>query len=184
MHTSTREKLWVLRAQCRDRDALEALLRSVQPSLRRYLSGLVGTTDADDLLQDVLVIIVRKIQDLEDPAVFRPWTFRIASRQAFRHLKKRRVWQQRHEDDAGLDAMAWPELPIEHESVRQLVTHGSVSPASRAVLLLHFELELSLPEVAAILEIPVGTAKSRLAYGLRSIRQYLRQSGGSHGREQ
>jgi DNA-directed RNA polymerase specialized sigma24 family protein len=75
-------------------------------------------------------------------------------------------------------------LPIEHESVRQLVTHGSVSPASRAVLLLHFELELSLPEVAAILEIPVGTAKSRLAYGLRSIRQYLRQSGGSHGREQ
>jgi DNA-directed RNA polymerase specialized sigma24 family protein len=49
---------WVLRAQCNDREALEALLRSVQPSLRRYLTGLAGATDADDLLQEVLVIVV------------------------------------------------------------------------------------------------------------------------------
>jgi RNA polymerase sigma-70 factor (ECF subfamily) len=141
----------------------------------------VGATDADDLLQDVLFIIVRKIASLEDPAVFYPWAFRIASRQAFRHLKKRRAWQQRHEDDAALDAMAAPELPIEDESMQQLLTHECVSPASRAVLLLHFELELSLPECAAILEIPLGTVKSRLAYGLRSIRRYLKESGGSHG---
>jgi DNA-directed RNA polymerase specialized sigma24 family protein len=46
---------WVLRAQCHDREALEALLRSVQPSLRGYLSAVAGPTDADDLQQDVLI---------------------------------------------------------------------------------------------------------------------------------
>ena len=91
----------MLRAQCGDRDALEALLRGVQPSLRRYLSGVAGATDADDLLQDVLVLIVRKLGHVEDPALFRPWIFRIASREAFRHVKKRRTWQDRHESDCG-----------------------------------------------------------------------------------
>jgi DNA-directed RNA polymerase specialized sigma24 family protein len=96
MVTSTQEMQWVLRAQCHDREALEALLRSVQPSLRRYLSGLAGATDADDLLQDVLVLVVCKLGMLEEP------------------------------------------------------------------------------EVAAILDIPLGTAKSRLGYGLSSIRKHLK----------
>ena len=91
---------WVLRAQCRDREALEMLLGSVQPSLRRYLCGVVGATDADDLLQDVMVIVIRKLGDLDDPQYFRPWTFRIASREAFRHLKKRRLWVGQHDDDS------------------------------------------------------------------------------------
>src|SRR4051812_7622844 len=96
---------WVLRAQCHDREALEALLRSVQPSLRRYLTGVAGVTDADDLLQDVLVIVVRKLGTLDDPSLFRPWAFRIASREAFRHVKKRRVRSWQHDDDSMLDEL-------------------------------------------------------------------------------
>lgn len=179
MPTSIQEMQWVLRAQCSDRDALEALLRSVQPALRRYLVGVVGTTDADDLLQDVLVLIVRKLKHLEDPALFRPWTFRIASRGAFRHVKTRRLWQQRHDDEAHLDALPMPDAPPPGDILPSLLRVHSISPASRAVLLLHFEEELSLPQVAAILEIPLGTAKSRLAYGLKAIRRHLNESGGS-----
>ncbi len=48
-----------------------------------------------------------------------------------------------------------------------------ISPASRAVLVLHFQEEMTLLEVAAILEIPLGTVKSRLAYGLAAIRKQL-----------
>ena len=172
---------WVLRAQCRDREALEDLLRSVQPSLRRYLSGLAGATDADDLLQNVLVIVIRRLTTLEDPALFRPWLFRIASREAFRHIRKRRLWQGRHEDDALLEERAMPEARPPGELLRELLATGTISPASRAVLILHFEEELTLPEVAAILDIPVGTAKSRLAYGLQAIRKHLNTPGGSHG---
>ena len=181
MITPIREMQWVLRAQCRDREALESLLQSVQPSLRRYLSGLVGGTDADDLLQDVLVIIIRKLGGLDDPSLFRPWAFRIASREAFRHIKKRRLWLGRHEDDSPLADLPTPEIPPTDDLLRQLLTTDSLSPASRAVLMLHFQEELSLPEVAAILGIPLGTAKSRLAYGLASIRKHIKHTGGSHG---
>src|SRR5437763_11162281 len=99
---------WVLRAQCADREALEALLRSVQPSLRRYLTGLAGATDADDLLQDVLVIVARRVGSLGDPNLFRPWCFRIASREAFRHIRKRRLWNDRRDDETLLDDLPTP----------------------------------------------------------------------------
>jgi RNA polymerase sigma-70 factor (ECF subfamily) len=181
VRTSIQEMQWVLRAQCHDREALEMLLRSVQPSLRRYLSGLAGHTDADDLLQDVMVIVIRKLGALDDPQLFRPWAFRIASREAFRHIRKRRRWVGQHEDDSQLDDLPAPEIRPSGELLQQLLAAESISPASRAVLILHFQEDLSLPDVAAILDIPLGTAKSRLAYGLASIRKQVKKTGGSHG---
>jgi RNA polymerase sigma-70 factor (ECF subfamily) len=53
-----------------------------------------------------------------------------------------------------------------------------ISPASRALLVLHFQEEMSLADAAAVLEIPVGTAKSRLAYGLAAVRKQLAKRGG------
>ena len=181
MATSIQEMQWVLRAQVGDREALEQLLRGVQSSLHRYLSGLAGAADADDLLQDVLIIVIRKIGSLEDPQLFRPWMFRIASREAFRHIRKKRLWAGRHDDDAQLEGLAMQEVRPSGELLQQLLTAGTISPASRAVLMLHFQEELPLAEVAAILDIPLGTAKSRLAYGLSSLRRQLKTNGGSHG---
>jgi len=175
--TSIQEMQWVLRAQCSDREALELLLRALQPALRRHLANLAGAADADDLLQDVLIIIARRIGTLDDPQLLRPWTFRIASREAFRHLKKRRRWQEQH-DAAPLDDLPAADVPPSGAFLRELLATGAISPASRAVLSLHFGEELTLPEVAAILDIPLGTAKSRLAYGLRAIRKSLKNSGG------
>jgi RNA polymerase sigma-70 factor (ECF subfamily) len=172
---------WVLRAQVGDREALELLLRGVLPSLRRYLAGLAGSADGEDLLQDVMVIIIRKLGNLQDPQVFRPWTFRIASREAFRHLKKRRAWMEAHEDDFHLDNLPTPEIRPSGEELRQLLGIAEISPASRAVLMLHFQEDLPIAEVAAILDIPLGTVKSRLAYGLASIRKHMERNGGSHG---
>ena len=106
MATPIQEAQWVLRAQCDDREALELLLRSVQPALRRYVAGLIGADDADDILQDVLVIVSRKLYWLEQPDLFRAWAFRIASRAAFRHLKKRKRWSEPTVDDAALDDIA------------------------------------------------------------------------------
>jgi DNA-directed RNA polymerase specialized sigma24 family protein len=48
---------------------------------------------------------------------------------------------------------------------------GNLSPASRAVVVLFYLHEMSLIETAAVLDIPLGTAKSRLAYGLESLRR-------------
>ena len=170
MNASTQEAFWVLRAQCGDREALEQLLGSVQHALHRYLRGVVGATDADDLLQEAFVIAFRKLRWLEMPELFRPWLFRIASRAAFRHLRKRKALQE--DAAAVLESFPATETPPSADLLSRLSTFA-ISPASRAVLLLHFQEELSLPDVAAVLGLPLGTVKSRLAYGLATLRKEL-----------
>ena len=160
----------MLRAQCGDREALELLLRAIQPSLHRYLRGLVGPSDADDVLQQVLITVARKLTWLEDPDLIRAWAFRIASRAGFRHLKRERRWRG---DDTGLDEIPAPEPPPREELLGRLATMDGVSPASRAVLVLHFQEEMTLAAIAAVLEVPLGTIKSRLAYGLAGLRKQL-----------
>lgn len=59
------------------------------------------------------------------------------------------------------------------ELLRELLSLDGLSAPNRAVLALHFQEELTLVEVAAILELPLGTVKSRLAYGLSAIRKHL-----------
>src|SRR5262245_60480710 len=177
MPTPTREALWVLRAQCGDQEALELLLQSVEASLRRYLRGLVGAADADDVLQDVLILIYRNLTWLERSELFRPWAFRIASRSAHRHLKRRKRRFEREEDSAQLAELPAPAGRPSDGLLRELVHSDAISPASRGVLVLHFQEEMSLPEIAAILEVPLGTAKSRLAYGLAALRKQLIKRG-------
>jgi len=66
-------------------------------------------------------------------------------------------------------------LPLEESDSAFLSMVDRVSPASRAVLLLHYQQHLSLEEAAAILDIPVGTAKSRLSYGLATLRRFIKE---------
>jgi RNA polymerase sigma-70 factor (ECF subfamily) len=176
--TSRQQAQWVLRAQCNDREALELLLRSAQPSLHRYLCNLIGVFYADDVLQEVLITVCRKLKWLHTPELFGPWVYRIASRTAFRHLKRERRWLEQVRDKSVLEETPAPEIQTTAEILQHLLNADSISPASRAVLALHFQEELSLPEVAAILEIPLGTVKSRLAYGLTALRkQFIRERG-------
>jgi RNA polymerase sigma-70 factor (ECF subfamily) len=169
--TSRQEALWVLRAQCNDREALESLLRAVQPDLFRYIRGLVGPADAEDVLQDVLIVICRKLLWLRVPELFRHWAYRIASRAAFRHLnKQRRRADFAQEESASLEELPLPPDPPSTEPLESLLNLDCVSPATRAVLALHFQQGMTLYEVAAVLEIPLGTVKSRLAGGLAALR--------------
>jgi DNA-directed RNA polymerase specialized sigma24 family protein len=78
-----------------------------------------------------MVIIIRKLGSLQDPQVFRPWTFRIASREAFRHLKKRRAWMEKHEDDFHFDNLPSPEIRPSGEELLELLAIGeSLQPAA------------------------------------------------------
>ena len=170
---SNAEARLVIAAQLGDREALERLLRGVQPRLQRYVSRLVGIDHAADVVQDVLISIARKLTWLAEPRLFRPWAFRIASRAAFRYLRKETRRRQYAAEDADFEMIAAPEPPPTQDRLRDLLGSEELSPASRAVLVLHFQEEMPLAEVAAVLEIPLGTAKSRLAYGLKALRRQL-----------
>jgi RNA polymerase sigma-70 factor, ECF subfamily len=164
---------WVIRAQCGDRDAMEHVLRTAQSALRRYVVRLVGTTAADDVLQEVLISIARKLTWLAEPRLFRAWAYRIASRAAFEYLRKEKRRGRQDSDDATLDALVAPTSAPSGSQLRELLGGPWLSPANRAVLMLHFQEEMPLAAVAAVLELPLGTVKSRLAYGLTQLRRHV-----------
>ena len=177
---SDRESWWVLQAQSGNREALNELFKSVQDPLFRYIVSLVRDQHlAEDILQEVFIRIYRKLSYLREPEAFRAWSYQIASREAFRHLNRERRWSDQVRDEATLTAVPAnehdSEFPSEMiETLPQLI--GSLSPASRAVVVLFYLHEMSLVETAAVLEIPIGTVKSRLAYGLETLRRSFKKA--------
>jgi RNA polymerase sigma-70 factor, ECF subfamily len=169
----------VLRAQSGDRDALDQLLQHIQTPLFRYIRYLMKDDFmAADVLQDVFVILCKKIGWVRDASVFRNWAFKIAGREAVRQLKKDKKRAAQFDDDAALDD--FPDQSREPEYDAELIEYiprlvAATPPAARAVLLLHFQHEFTLVEVAGILGIPLGTAKSRLNYGLQKLRNTIQQ---------
>ena len=164
---------WVIQAQCGDRDAMEHVLRAIQIPLRRYVQRLVGPTATDDVLQTALISIAKHLKWLAEPRLFRHWAYRIASRAAFDHLRKEKRHGPHDSDETLLDSLVAAEPRPSGIDVEELLDGAGVSPACRAVLMLHFQEAMPLADVAAVLELPLGTVKSRLAYGLAALRRHL-----------
>jgi len=176
-HREIDESVLVALAQNGDRDALEALLRRFYRPLRAYITPLVGSSHADDVLQEIALTIFQNLRYLRHPAAFRSWAFRLASRRAFRYLKREARWKRLETAPEVIAALPAPQPLPEALEPSLLTTLQHVSPASRAVLLLHYQQQLSIEETALVLDIPVGTAKSRLAYGVSLLRKRIHQKG-------
>jgi len=171
---SAKQETWLaLRAQAGDREAFDQLFRLLQEPLYRYIFNLVGARAlAEDILQEVFILIYRKIRWLREPELLRPWAYRIATREAFKHLKRERRWSDKTDDDSVLSDLPAPSRDdLAPELIAQLVAR--VSPASRAVIVLHYLHEMPLAEIAEVMGVAVGTVKSRLAYGLELMRRQL-----------
>src|SRR5215210_6673304 len=136
MEISKQELKWVLHAQAGDREALDELFRLMQEPLYRYIASLVGSrTLAEDILQEVFILIYRNLRWLREPELFRPWAYRIATREAFKHLKRERRWADQSVDETMLEDVPARDTPSP-ELISKLV--AQVSPASRAVIVLHY----------------------------------------------
>ena len=80
--------LVVARAIAGDREVLDGLLAALQRPLHGYISRLLAHREmSEDVLQEVLFRICKKIVWLRDPELLRPWAFRIASRECLRQLR-------------------------------------------------------------------------------------------------
>ena len=181
MRFDRRQQRLVLAAQTGDREALDLLLREIDQDLYRYLASLVQDRHlAEDLLQETLMLVYRKLYWLREPVAFPAWAYRIASRGAMRALKKRGRDETTFDTELCESTSTADDSHFDHERsdlIRRLPeVLESVSPASRAVLSLHYLCELSLAEVADVLSISTGTVKSRLAYGLSQLRARLNPS--------
>jgi RNA polymerase sigma-70 factor (ECF subfamily) len=165
----------VLRAQAGEAEALDELLRLTQGPLHRYIRRLLGDdAAAEDVLQETLLRIARKLQWLGEPSVYRAWAYRVASREAGRHRGRRRPMQPLEEaEDMAAAGEPEPIGDAEREVLRGAI--DKLSARSRAVVALRYWDDLPLAEIADVLEIPLGTVKSRLGYGLRQLRLKLKE---------
>lgn len=131
-----------------------------------------GQGDAEDVIQEIFLTIVKKIRTLREPSLFRPWLFRIASRAAFHAVRADREWKGLIADDRDVQSVpAAPEQELSRADIEELIAKLSI--ASRAVIAMHYIEGLKQEEVASALGISVGTVKSRIAYGLKQLREAM-----------
>lgn len=169
----------VVAAQFGDRQALDALLRAVQLPLLRHVAYLVGSPEAaEDVVQDALLTVSRKLGELREPRWFRAWAFRIATRLAVRRARGARLYEHLALEEAG--EVAAPDAPVPAfdddvvEALRERLEQ--VPPASRLVLHMHYRTGLTHVEIAEALDVPVGTVKSRHHYGLQWLRARMQRA--------
>jgi RNA polymerase sigma-70 factor (ECF subfamily) len=164
----------IVRAQAGDRQALEQVLADIAPALRRYLARITAER-ADDVLQETLFRIWRNLGWLPEPVLFRPWAYRIATREAFRYLRRERKHEEGRADPSALEQAPAPLAdPAERLFIESALSR--ITPLARAVLAAHYLEGLTLEETAAATETPPGTIKSRLASGLRQARALMEAS--------
>lgn len=172
-----KESRLVLRAQSGDGPALGTLLEGTQTWLRPYLrSVLTDQHLADEVMQEVFLLIFRKLRFLHQPRAYRAWVYRTATRQAFRHINKQRSHPGSRASADDLDEV--PATPQEGPPDAAWLARcrselQTLPPNTRAVIVLHYFEGLSIRQVADVLDIATGTAKSRLASGLALLRERL-----------
>jgi RNA polymerase sigma-70 factor (ECF subfamily) len=128
---------------------------------------------AKDAVQNALVRAWRDLPTLRDPDRFDAWLHKLLVRACIdeaRRLRRHRVDVELTNLDTGATAGMESAIADRDQLERGFVR---LSPEMRAVIVLHHYLDLPLPEVAASLAIPLGTAKSRLHRALGLLRAAL-----------
>lgn len=169
--------LLVLRAQAGDRDAADRLMESHQAELFGYLAKMLGNNaDAEDALQQTFMQAFRKIKWLREPGAFRPWIFRVASRKALRIIQQSK--RRKEMTNAEFIDAAEGSPNTSGETPADLIERipdwlERLTPKGREALMLHYLKGFTCEEVAEILDIPLGTVKSRISYSLACIRKNI-----------
>ena len=153
-------------AQRDDPVAWDALLRAWAPVVLRWCSFLGGpTVDPEDAAHDVLEVVLTRLPKLRDPARFSSWLYGVTRRVLSSH--RRRAWIRRWVPGVTVervDPRGGPEQRYEASETARRVEQalGRLTVEHREVLVLCDLEEYSQGEVAALLQIPLPTVKSRL----------------------
>lgn len=171
------DELLVVRCQLGERSAWPGLVERWHPPVWTFLWRMVGDGGrSDDLAQEVWLRVVRGLPRLESPARFPAWLFTVARRVVHDDLRRtyRRVETDPDvapEDAAGsIDDDGVAELLDRLELERALEV---LAPRDRETVVLFHLGELTIDDVARVLEVPTGTVKSRLHRARQQLSQQL-----------
>ena len=177
----------VEQAQRGDAEAFDALARMVGDRCLAIAVRILRDIDlAEDAVQATLIKAWTELRALRDPSRFEPWLHRILTNECYAEARRRRRWSE------GLRILpvAGSTAPDDYLTVddRDLLEHAirRLTVQQRTVLVFHHYLGLSISEVADRMDIPVGTAKSRLHHTTRALRASIeadaRSTAGSQER--
>ncbi len=163
-----------------EREALSPLVERYHRLLLGYLYRLTNGNQplAEDLVQDTFMRILQ--QDSYQPGrPFKPWLFSIATHLAYDYFRSAAVRRAEPLNDSTHgnlpDGTDGPEVQALNREEGQTIQEAlqQIGEAYRPALLLRYYSGLSLQEIAAALDIPLGTVKSRLSTGAQRLRGLL-----------
>jgi RNA polymerase sigma factor (sigma-70 family) len=168
-------ELLVLRCRQGQKGAFEELIKIWEKRLFYYIRRIVDDeNDAWQILQESWVKVLRSIRKLREPRKLPAWLYGIARNTAISHLRYEYAKQslldnnENNYRDIGTDPL------LKFDDVEQVhYGLGRLSLPHREVLTLFFLQDLSLEDIALVLDIPVGTVKSRLYHAKRSLKNVL-----------
>jgi RNA polymerase sigma-70 factor (ECF subfamily) len=169
----------VLSLQAGKLEALGVLYDRHRNLVYRTALGITADPEAAaDLLQDVFLRLHRFVDRVDPDRPLEPWLYRMVANLSYTWVKRRKRWFRPLEDIAEWLSGSRKELPghqfdadEDSRHVQQAVT--SLPLAQRVVVVLYYVNELPLQEIAEILNVPVGTVKSRLHYGRQALKDSL-----------
>ena len=185
MEQETREIARGLRR--RDPDLLDELIGRYQYRLPRYLWTLTGSREAaEDLFQETWIRVLERGHQYNPQWRFEAWLFSIARNLAIDLLRRRQPESLEgllHPSDET-KAREWPDrqstTPFERvvageQAERVQGVLRRLPPEAREVLVLRFQEEMDLGEIAEVVKAPLSTVKSRLYRGLETFRNLLEE---------
>lgn len=173
----------------RDVALLQALVGQYQYRLVRYFTYLLGRRDpVDDLVQETWLRVLERGHSYDGQSRFEPWLFTVARNLALDYLRKRRAFSLDSKDslEADLESLS----PVSHapspfeQAARtedaQRLAHSlqMLEPMYREALVLRFQEDLSLQEMAEVIGASVSTVSSRIYRGLAALRAQM--EAGTH----
>ena len=175
----------------RDRELLADLVDRFHHRLVRYLLYLTGRRDyAEDLAQETWIRVLQRGSQYNGRQRFDPWLFTIARNLAIDYLRKKQKAVPTVSLPEDRDAM--PLLPSSGPSPFEAAARSEdamrlagqlqiLSPLYREALLLRFQEDMPLLEIAQVLRAPVTTVTSRIYRGLAELRSAFEKGGDSLG---
>jgi RNA polymerase sigma-70 factor, ECF subfamily len=168
-------------------DAYEVLIQRFQQPVYSLVCRLLNDpSDAPDIVQEVFLKVFRNVGSFRGNSSLKTWVYRIAVNEAYNH----RRWFGRHQrqevalsSEAGTlnyaGSMADPgrspfEQAADHET-RALVEQAleKLNPKFRAAVVLRDIEDLSYEDIATVLDVSLGTVKSRITRGRDALRKIL-----------
>lgn len=164
----------VSRAQRGDEEAFALLAVAVGNGLLAVAHRILRDVDlAKDATQQALLHIWRDLPQLRDPARFEAWSYRILVRECYSEGRRTRAWSSAPQVVALEPPDQSDALGDVHDRDQLERAFRRLSVEHRAVVVLHYFMDLSIDEIADTLGVPAGTVKSRVHHAMRGLRAAL-----------